>query len=107
MARDSSGKRKLNEKLSKSSLILADVGIDLAVSALEIGVGNDRRAAVPGAGDVNHVEVVFFDDPVQMYIDEVLPGGRAPVSQEHALHVRERQGSLQQRIVVKINLADR
>ena len=42
-----------------------------------------------------------------MYVDEVLPGGRAPVSEQHALHIREGQGSLQQRIVVKINLADR
>ena len=107
VAGNSSGKRKLNEELPKPGLILADVGIDLAVSALEISVAHDGRAAVPGAGDVNHVEVVFFDDPVQMHVNEVLPGRRAPVSQQHVLHIRERQRPLQQRIVVKINLADR
>ena len=82
-------------------------GIDLAVSALEIGVAHDGRSAVPGAGDVDHVEVVFLDDPVQVRINEVLARGRAPVPQQHVLHIRERQRPLQQRIVVKINLADR
>ena len=107
VAGNAAGKRKLNEELPQPGLILADVGIDLAVSALEIGVAHDGRAAVPGAGDVNHVEVVFLDDPVQVHVDEVLPGRRAPVPQQHVLHVRERQRPLQQRIVVKINLADR
>ena len=107
VAGNSSGKRKLNKELPKPGLILADVGIDLAVSALEIRVAHDGRAAVPGAGDVNHVEVVLFDDPVQVHVNKVLPGGRAPVSQQHVLHIRERQRPLQQRIVVKINLADR
>src|ERR1035437_8519400 len=36
VAGNSSGKRKLNKELPKSGLILADVGIDLAVSALEV-----------------------------------------------------------------------
>src|SRR4029077_6611803 len=36
-----------------------------------------------------------------------MPGGRAPVSEQHSFHIRERQPPLQQRIVVKINLADR
>jgi len=107
VAGNSSGKRKLNKELPKPSLILADVGIDLAVSALEISVAHDGRAAVPGARDVNHLEVVFFDDPVQVYVNEVPPRGRAPVSQQHVLHIRERQRPLQQRIVGKINLADR
>ena len=107
VAGNSAGKRKLNEELLQPGLVLADVGIDLAVGALEIGVAHDRRAAVPGTGDVDHVEVVFLDDPVQVHVDEVLPRGRAPVPQQHVLHIRERQRPLQQRIVVEIDLADR
>ena len=79
VAGNPSGKRELKKELPKPGLILADVRIDLAVSALEISVAHDGRAAVPGAGDVNHVEVVFLDDPVQVHVDEVLPGRRAPV----------------------------
>ena len=43
------------------------------LKTLKVSVGHDSRAAVPGAGDVNHVEVVFFDDPVQMHVNEILP----------------------------------
>src|ERR1051326_279732 len=107
MAGDSSGKRKLKKKLLKARLILADVGINLAVSTLEIRVAHDGRAPVPGAGDVNHVEVVFFDEPVQVDINEVLPGGRAPVPEQHVLHIRQCQRPLQQRIVAEINLGGR
>ena len=39
-------------------------------------------------------------------VNEVLPGRRAPVAEQHVLDVRERQRPLQQRIVVEINLAD-
>ena len=104
MAGNSSGKRKLSKELLKPGLVLADVWIDLAIGALEISVGDDGRAAMPGAADVNHVEVVFVDDPVQVHVNEVLPGGGSPVSQQPVLDVRERQRPLEQRIVVKINL---
>jgi len=101
------GKRKLNKELAQPRLILADVGIDFAVGAFEVGVAHDGRTAVAGSGDIDHVEVVLLDDPVQMYVDEVLPGGRAPVPQQHVLDVRQGQRPLQQRIVIEINLSDR
>ena len=107
VAGNAAGKRELKKELPQPGLVLADVGIDLAVGALEVGVAHDGRAAVPGTGDVDHVEVVLLDDPVQVHVDEVLPGRRAPVAQQHVLHVRERQRPLQQRIVVEVDLADR
>ena len=76
VARDAVGERKLKKQLLQPRLVPADVRIDLAVSALEVGVAHDRRTAVPGAGDVDHVEVVFLDDPVQVRVDKVLPGRR-------------------------------
>src|SRR5580700_8069984 len=88
MAGYAARKRKLHEQLAQPGLILTDVWIDLAVTALEIGVADHRRAAVPGTGDVDHVEVVFFDNPVQVCVDEILPGGRAPVPEQHVLYVR-------------------
>ena len=107
VAGNSPGKGELDKELSQPSLILADIRIDFAVRAFEIGVAHDGRTAVPRAGDVNHVEVVFLDDPVQVHVDEVLPGGRAPMSQQHVLDIRQRQRSLQQRIIVQVDLADR
>src|ERR1700682_637235 len=77
VAGNASGKRKLNEEPAQPSLVLANVGIDLAVSALEVGIADDRRTAMPGAGDVNHVEVVFLDDPIQVHVNEILSGRRS------------------------------
>src|SRR5580704_12219409 len=62
---------------------------------------------MPGAAHVDHVEVVFFYDSVQMYVDEVLARGGPPMSEQHVLHISKRQRPLQQRIVVKVDLADR
>ena len=45
--------------------------------------------------------------PIQMHVDEVLPGVVPRVAEEHVLHVRERERPFQQRIIVKIHLADR
>ena len=80
MAGNAAGKRKLQKQFSEPGLILTDIRVDLAVGTFEIGVAYDGRPAVPRAGDVDHVEVVFLDDPVQMHVDEVLAGGRSPAS---------------------------
>ncbi len=104
---NSAGEGELQEEFPQPGLVLADIWINLAVGAFEIGVCHDGRPAVPGTGDVNHVEVVLLDDPVQVRVNEVLAGRGAPVSQQHVLHVRERQWPLQQRVVVKIDLTDR
>src|SRR5664279_2055130 len=107
MAGDASGKRKLEEQLLQPGLILADVGIYLAVGAFEIGISNNRRTAMSRTGDVDHVQVVLFDDPVQMRVDEVLAWGRAPMAQQHVLHIRKFERPLQQGIGKEIDLADR
>ena len=59
-----SGKRELLEQPFEPGFVLADVGIDLAVRAFEVDVAHHRRGAVAGTGDVDHVEVMLFDDPV-------------------------------------------
>ena len=57
-----------------------------------------------GAGDVEHVEVVLLDDPVQMDIDEVLAGRGAPMSQQARFDVVQFQRLAQHRIPAQINL---
>ena len=107
MARNAARKGELLEEPFHPGFVLADVGINLAVAALEIGVGDQRRAAVAGAGDVDHVEIILLDDPVQVDIDEVLAWRRAPVPDHQRLHVRERQRLAQQRVRVEVDLPDR
>src|SRR5579863_10724334 len=80
-------KRELFEQLLDSSLVLGNVRIDLAPGSFEVNVAYKRRAAVPGTGDVEHIQVILLDDPVQVHIDEVLAWRRAPVPDHQGLHV--------------------
>src|SRR3984885_2187364 len=106
MARNSTGKGKLGKKALQSGFVLADIRIPLAVSAFEIRSADHRRSAVPRSGHVNHVQVVFLDDPIQVRVNEILPRRRSPMAQQHSLDVRGCQRFFQQRVVAKINLAD-
>src|ERR1035441_5776183 len=46
----------------------------------EVSIAHQRRAAMTGTGDVEHIQVKLLDHPVQMHIDEVLARRRAPMS---------------------------
>ena len=107
VAGNPSRKGELLEQFFQTGLILADVGIDLAVRPFEVDVADHRRCAVAGAGDVDHVEVMLLDDPVQMRVNEVLSGGRPPVPEQQLFDVLELQRLAKQRIFAEINLADR
>ena len=89
---------------SMPSFVLADVRINLTPSAFEVDVAHNRRAAVTGTGDVEHVQVILLDDSVQMHVDEVLAGRRAPVADHQRLHVRQlqRPGRHLARVVIAI-----
>ena len=107
VARNPAGKRELLEQFFQPGLVLGDVRINLTPGAFEINVAHNRRTAVTGTSDVEHVQVILLDDPVQMHVDKVLARRRAPVSDHQMLHVRQFQRLLQQRIVVEINLTNR
>ena len=107
VARNAAGERELGEEPLHPLLVLRDVGIDLAVGPLEIGVGDQRRPAVSGAGDVDHVEVELLDQPVEVDVDEVQARRRAPVAEQARLDVVLRQRDFQQRVVEQIDLPDR
>src|SRR5205085_9927806 len=57
MARNSTREGELREQSPQAGFVPADLRIDLAVSAFEVGVAHDRGTAVPRAGDKDHVEV--------------------------------------------------
>jgi hypothetical protein len=104
---NATGERELGEEALQAFLVPGDVGVDLAVRALEVGIGNEAGTPMPGAGDVDHVEIVLLDHPVQVDVDEVQPWGSPPVTEEPRLHMLLGQRLLEQRIVVEIDLADR
>jgi len=57
--------------------------------------------------DIDHVQVMFFDQPVEVNIDEVQAGGGAPVPEQTRLDMLEREGGFEQWIVLQIDLSDR
>ncbi len=107
MTRNAAGKGELFEELLQPGFVLSDVWIDLAVSAFEVSITDHCRTSMPRAGDVDHVEILRFDDTIQVRIDEVLPRRRAPVPEQHVLDVRERERTLQQWIIREENLPHR
>ena len=100
------GKRELPEKILDALFVTRDARIDLGVGAFEVDVCHDAGAAVPGAGDVDDVEVALLDDAVEVDVDEVQARGRAPVAEEAGLDVPAVERLLEERIVVEIDLAD-
>ena len=99
MTRDAAGKRELPEEPAKSRFVSADVGVELAVGAFEVGIGHDSGTAVTGPRDEDGVEIESSDHPVQMRIDKVQPGRGAPVAKQPRLYVLGPQRLVEQRVV--------
>src|ERR1043166_5208384 len=93
--------------MTHSVNVLPDRWIDLAVGSFEIGVGHHAGTAVAGTADIDDVEVTSLDDAVEVGIDEIEPGRRAPVSQQARLDMLGSQRLPQQWIVEQINLPNR
>src|SRR6202012_3943491 len=105
--RDAAGERELPEQLAHAFGISGDVWIDLAVGALEIGIGYHARTAMAGATHIDHVEVESADHAIEMGIDEVQARRRPPMAEQARLDVLSPQRFAQQGIVEQIDLADR
>src|ERR1700677_3029838 len=87
MARNPAGERELREEPLHALHVLRDSWIDFAVGAFEISVGDQPRPAMPGTGDVDHVQIVLFDQPIEVRVNEVEAGRRAPMPEEAGLDV--------------------
>ena len=105
VAGDAAGEGKLLEQAAHALLVPADVGVDLGVGAVQVGVCHKEVAAVAGAGDQDHILVILFDDAVQVDIDKVLAGHGAPVADDLFLDVVAGQRAAQQRVVQQVKLA--
>ena len=103
---DAAGERELAEERREPGAISRDLRIHLGVGAFEVDVGDHRRTAVARSRQIDHVEIPRGDDAVQVRVDEVLPGCRAPVAEQARLDVRRLQRLQQQRVVEQVNLAD-
>ena len=64
VAGDAAGEGELAEQPLHPGLVLADVGVYLAVGAVQIVLGHHGVAPVAGAAEVDHVQVIFHNSPV-------------------------------------------
>ena len=64
VAGDAAREGELLAQLLQAVHVLSDVGIHLAVGALQISICHEEIATVAGAGDQDHVLVIFFNHAV-------------------------------------------
>ena len=107
VAGNSAGKAELLEQPLHSRDVWADVRIKFAVGAFQIGVGDERRAAVPRPDDIDHVQIVALDHPVEVNVEHIEPRRRAPVAKQPRLDVFSLERLFEQRIIEQIDLPDR
>ena len=106
VAADAARERELAEQGGHPGLVAGDVRIDLAVGALEIGVGHRRRSAVPGPDDPDRVQVARPDHPADVGVDEVEPRRRPPVAEQPRLDVLGAERLAEERIGEQVDLSD-
>src|SRR6266851_6871348 len=94
VAGNAAGKGELFEQFFQTFVVLRNVRIDFAVGAFEVSVGDQARTAVPRTGDVNDIQIVFFDNPVEVNVNEVQSGRGAPMTQQARLDVFALEGPL-------------
>ena len=106
VARDPAREGELTEEPPQPVDVPRYVRVELAVGALEIGVRDERRAAVARAGDVDRAQVARADLPVQVRVEKVEAGHGAEVAEQPGLHVLRLQWFAQQRVVEQVDLGD-
>ena len=107
VAGDAARKAKLLEELFHPRRVLADIRVHLAIGAFEVRMGDQGRTTVAGADDVDHVLVIFLDDPVEMNAEHVQAGRRTPMAEQPWLDVFALERFVQERVVEEVDLTDR
>lgn len=99
VAGDATGERELPEESPHALDVRRDVGVDLAVRPLKVGVGEYAWRSVAGPDDVDGVQVAVFDQAVEVDVDEVETGRGPPVAKQPRLDVLKPQRLAEQRVV--------
>jgi hypothetical protein len=94
VAADAPRKRELLEELLEPDRVFAFIGVDFGIGALQIDGTEDSRCAMTGTRKEDHVQVVLFDQAVQVGVDERQTGARAPMPEKRLLMCSGLRGSL-------------
>jgi hypothetical protein len=100
-------KTKLLEELLHPFFVLTDVGINLAVSSLEICVCNQRRTAVPRPDHINNIEIIACNNTIEMDAKHVEPRRSSPMPEQAWFDMFTAKRFLEEWIVHQVDLTDR
>src|SRR6185437_7293818 len=103
VARDATRERELLEQPLHACGIAWHRRVELAIAALQPGVGHQRRTTVPGADDRNHVQVASQNHPVQVRVDEIQSRRRTPMAEQAWFDMVQSQGLGEERVVEEID----
>ena len=106
VARNAAGEAELLEQPLHAECVARNVGVDFAVGSFEPGIGQNAGGAMAGPGDVDHAQAVRLDDAVEVNVEQVQAGRRAPVAEQPRLDVPEFQRLFQKRVVEEVDLAN-
>src|ERR1700680_3422554 len=84
---DASGRGKRTKEKAHTVDVLGNLRMHVGIRSFEVRASVKRRPSVAGSRDVNNICIGFADQPVQMHVDEILPGGCAPMPQQARLDV--------------------
>ncbi len=107
VARYPPGGGELPDQPGQARQVPRHLWVDLRIGAFQIGVGDQRRAAVPRPGHVQHILPSHPYQPVQLGIHQVQRRGRTPVTQQPRLDLPWLQCLAQQWIGTQIDLRHR
>ena len=87
VAADAPGKGEIAEELQQASAVFCLVWVDFGIGALQVHGCQYARCAVAGPCQVNGVEVIFADKPVQVHVQETQTRAATPVAEQPLLDV--------------------
>src|SRR5262249_5329460 len=85
VARHATRGREFAEEEAHTADIHGDFWMHAGVSALEIGVRVQSRPAVARAGDVKGVDIVLFDQAIQVHVNKAETRRSAPMAEKAGL----------------------
>src|SRR5215470_1848753 len=96
-------KGKLLEKPPQAFFVLAFVCVNFGVGTLQIDGSQNTRGAVPRSGQKNHVQVILFDEAIQVDVSKSQTGTCTPVSQKPIFDVLYLQRLFQEWIILQVD----
>src|SRR5215469_8901068 len=107
VASNASGKGELLEKRPQAFFVLTLVGIYLRIRALQINRTEDAGSTVSWSGKIDHVQVVFLDESIQVYVDKGQSRAGSVMPEKSVFDVFHPQGFSEKGIVLQVDHAQR